>query len=458
MTKDDRTAFSLKIVSADAEAAGLDAAKASLLTQQATIQKLDTANKNLFDPSNALANAYQGELAQLSGIVRSTIVEQDILDAAAKKIRNHFFPNDTTAVVPSLSGLNNVWPRVQPFALTYGIGKNYVEVYPGTTATEASVISPITTLITSAGAFLDIENTSGEHVATSGTCSLPGFTDQATCVLNSGIWTAGPSSIVTYPAVVTLKTNLITAVNALKTFLTAEVALIPTTDTANQAQNQAAINNINSVILAALNAWLAQPDFNPVPGSVSPTQFPTYDPNLLAPTKLHSSQLATLQAALNARLAFITTRISQIGTVLGNIVQDVSTGNITSQTGIYGKRYGFLLLRLNALGGSLTQLNSLQTASGAQDSIKVNTLATKATYQTILPTSSLKSNASNSAMIHLIDTSFIAVGDTVYVYAEGQDELLRGVKAIAGDLVTLNDVIPAKYTTSIKARLYKDLS
>lgn len=458
MTTDDRTAFSLKIVSADAEAAGLDAAKASLLTQQATIQKLDTANKNLFDPSNVLVNAYQGELAQLSGIVYSTIVEQDILDAAAKKIRNHFFPNDTTAVVPSLSTLNNVWPRVQPFALTYGIGKDYVEVYPGSTPTEASVISPITALISSASAFLDIENTSGQHVVTSGSCSLPSFTTESTCVLGGGVWTAGPSSIVTYPDVVTLKSNLVTAVNALKTFLTAEVALIPTTDTANQAQNQAAIDNINNVIIAALNAWLAQPDFNPVPGSVSPAQFPTYDASLLAPTKLHSSQLATLQAALNTRLSFVTTRISQIGTVLGTIVQDINTGNITSQTGLYGKRYGFLLLRLNALGGSLTQLNSLQTASSAQDSIKANTLATKATYQSILPTTSLKSNASNSSMIHLMDTSFIAIGDTVYVYAEGQTELLRGVKAISGDLVTLNDVVPAKYTTAIKARLYKDLS
>lgn len=458
MNKDDRIAFSLKIVNADAEIKGLDTAKASLVVQQTAIQRLDSANKNLFDPVNVLVNAYQAELAALDGIVRSTIVEQDIQDSAAKKLQNHFFPNDLSVTVPSLVPFKNVWPRTQPFALTYGIGKNYTEVYPGSQQKEGDLIQAILTLITQASTYLDIENTSGQHVTTTGgSCSLSQYTTQSTCTANGGTWTPGTQTIDTYADVVTLKNNMVTAVNNLKTFLTNELALIPQ-DPAQQANNDAARNYINNTILPSLNAWLANPDFNPVPGTVTPPNFNSYNPALLAPAKLYSGQLSILQSALNGRLSFITTRISQIAAVLGTIVQDVNTGAVTSKSGLYGRRYGFLALRLDALGGSLTQLASLATASGAQDSIKANIISTKATYMDILPTSKMKANGAGTNVIHVVDPSFIAAGDTIYVYAENQDELVRGVKSVQGDMVTLSDVVPAKYTTSSGARVYKDLT
>lgn len=458
--KDDRIAFSLKIVSADSEARGLDAAKASILVEATKLQKLDTANKNLFIPVNSLVDAYQAELQVLNGITRTSITEQDILDSGAKKVQNHFFPNDLSITVPSLSGSHNVWTKVKPFAITFGIGKTYVETYPGTVTKESDKIQPILTLISSATANLDIENTSGQHVDPgTGHCSLPSYTSQATCEAATptpGVWTPGIPTIVSFPAAITLKSNLVTAVNDLVTFLNTELSLIPV-DPDNIAQNDAARNDISNVILVALNSWLAQPDFNPVPFGTTPLQFPTYDSNLLAPTKLHSSQLAALQTALNTRLSFVSTRTGQVDTALGNISQDLNTGDSTG-SGLYFKRYNFMVLRLNALGGSLTQLQGLQTATGAQDSIKANILSTRDIYKTILPTSKLKANANGSSTIHLEDPSFIAPGDTVYVFAENQEELQRAVKSIAGDMVILNDVIPAKYTTSSKARLYKDLT
>lgn len=457
----DRIALSLKIVSADAEIAGLNSAKSSLLIQESIVQKLDTANKNLFDPVNAMVDAYHAEIAVLDGNVRSSIVEQDIQDAASKKIQNHFFPNDTTVTVPSLTALRNVWPRVQPFALSFSIGKNYLQVFPSSTQKESDLINSALSLISSASSNLDIENTSGQHVDPGvGTCSISGYTTQATCeaaVPTPGVWTPGTPTITTYPAVVTLKSNLVTTVSALITFLNSELTLIPV-DPANQLQNQSGKDNINNIILPALNAWLAQPDFNPVPNTVTPSAFPTYDSNTLAPTKLHSSQLNTLQAALNARLSFATTRIAQISAVLGAIDQDINTGNINSSSGLYGKRYSYLGLRINALGGSLTQLSGLQTASNAQESIKSNTIATKTTYMSFLPTTKLKANAAGTNVVHVVDPSFIARGDQVYIYAENQEELVRGVSAVEGDMVTLSDLVPAKYTTSTKARLYKDLS
>ena len=97
----------------------------------------------------------------------------------------------------------------------------------------------------------------------------------------------------------------------------------------------------------------------------------------------------------------------------------------------------------------------LQGASGAQDSIKDNILYTKGVYETILRAALLKAPGNGTNIVQLADASFLSVGDTVYIYAEDQEELLRGVKAINGFAVTLNDVVPSKYRPIDKARLYK---
>lgn len=457
--KDDRIAFSLKIVSADEEISGLTRAKAQIGVEMAKVQKLDTANKNLFDPVNVLVNGYQNEFNQLDGNGRSVIVEQDIVDSANRKLQNHFFPNDVNTVVPSLASSHNVWTKVKPFAITFGIGKTYVETYTPVTK-EPDLIGAVSSYITAAAAYFDIENTTGQHCVATGMCSNIIYTDQTSCTNNGGIWTPGPDSIEPFPAVQTLKTNIVAAVNTLKTFLLAEVAFITTNDSnvTYQTQNNAAINNINNVIIPALNTWLGYVDFNTAHGQSTCAGFYAYNSNLLAPTKLHSTQLAALQAALNTRSSFITTRISQLGTVLGTIVQDLSTGELISSSGYYGTRYSYLSLRLNIFGGSLTQLTGLQASSGAQDSVISNITSTKATYMSILPTTIFKAPGNDTAKINVVDPSFLSVGDTVFVMAEGQEELLRAVKEISGTLITLNDVVPSKYRPNEKARLYKDIT
>lgn len=460
MTPDDRQAFSLKIIAADETVKSLDSAKAALQAEVDKIQKLDTANKNLLDPVNTMVGLYQAERQLLSGILRTTFTETEILGAAAKKPKNAFFPNDLATSVPSLSASNNVWTQVAPFALNTAIGKTYSEAYAGSTQKEQDLIDAINTLISSASSFTDIEKTSGQQVSiVGGSCSIPLHTTQAACVAATpipGIWTPGVATIVSYPAVQTLATNMTAAVNALKTFLIAEVAAVPTdTNTANQTMNDAAKNNINNVIIPALNTWLAYLDIKNVPGTVTAAQFPSYDSNLLAPTKLHSTQLTALTSALSARTTYGTTRLGQLDTILGTIAQNVSDGSVTG-SGLYFKRYGLLSLRLNALGGSLMQLAGMQSATGAQESIKNSTKANKATYLQLLPTSAFKSNANGTAMINVVDPTLFSVGDTIWIYAEKQEELVRAIKAIDGDRLTLNDQVPAKYRQSEKARIYKE--
>jgi hypothetical protein len=437
LIKDDRIAFSLFIVNADSQVKAIQAAKAQLQSEITKFQKLDEANKRLLDPVNTLVGYYQTEFNNIDGNVRTTFVEQDIVDAANRKLRNFFFPNDTTVSVPSLASTFNVWVKVTPFALGYGIGKSYSETYGSTTA-ETALLTTALGYITSAGSNTNIQNTTGQQCT-----GTP------------------PDTIVTFPAVQTLKTNLVNTVNSLITVLNAEAAAISAivdTNVTRQAQNAAALNNINNVIKPALNTWLGYVDFNTAHGQTTCAGFNGYNANLLAPTKLHSTQLAALQLALNNRSTFLTTRTSQLTTNLGTVVQDVSTGEITSSSGFYGQRYGFLNLRLNVFGGSLSKLANIQGSAGAQDAIISSILSTKASYLSILATSLLKAPGHGSNEITLNDASFLSPGDAVFVTAEGQEELQRAVKSVSGQVVVLNDVIPAKFRPAEKARLYKDLT
>jgi hypothetical protein len=463
LSQADRLAFSLNIVTAPGKLAAFNASQAQTAAEIQKLVNLDAANKGLFDTPNNLTTAYQSEMNMLDGNLRTTIAEQNIQDAASRVIQNYFFPNDQSVTVPDLVANHNVWIRIPPFALSYAIGKNYTEGY-GTTQKEADLITPILTLISSATSFTNIELTTGQSCAPSGTCSLgPTYTTQAACIAATptpGVWTPGPDVIANDPAIQTLKTNLVAAVNAYKAFLQAEVAVIVTNDpnSTNQAQNNAAINNINNVIIPALNTWLAYVDFNTAHGQTTCAGFNAYNSNLLAPTKLHSVQLSALQTAINTRNSSLATRISQLQTVLGTITQDLTTGELTSSSGLYGKRYGFLLLRLHTLDGSLSKLKALQNGKGAQDSIKANITNTKNTYMSILPTSILAAAGNGTPSISVADASFLSPGDTVYVAADNQDELQRAVKAITGNTIVLNDVIPAKYAPSSNARIYKDIS
>lgn len=458
----DRIAFSLAEVQANAKIKAINTAKAQIQASIAQLQALDTANDNLFIPANALINEYQNEFQYLDGNVRSVIVEQDIQDSANKKFQNHFFPNDPQTAVPALSTTQNVWTQFPPFASTYAVGLNYVQVYPSTITYEVQVINNILAFITAAGAFFDIENTSGQHAIPNpaGTCSISMYTDEATCVANSGIWTPGPDIIESYAAVVTLKNNIVAAVNSLVSILNLEVAAIPTNDpnSTNQTQNNAAITYINSTFLPAINAWLANPDFNPVPGSVTTiAQFYAYNSNLLAPTKLHSTQLATLHAALSARLTFTTTRIAQLNTVLGSISQNISDGTVTS-SGLYGERFGFLALRLHILTGSLIQLNGLLNTTNAQTAIAASIAQNRDTYYGILPTSALQAPGNGTATISLVDVSFLSVGDIIHMVADNQPEITRGIKSINVNSVVLSDVVPPQISPATNGRLYKDLT
>lgn len=376
LSQSDRISFSLAIVSAPSKIASVSAAQASILSQIVQLQGLDTANKNLMDTPNTWINAYQPEFNYIDGNLRTTVTEQDIQNAANKILGNSFFPNNPNVSVPSLAP-NNVWTKLDPFALNFAIGKNYSESYSVVPNNEALLIA-----------------------------AIQGYTG------------------LTPPA------TILASANAYIATLNAELAVIVSNDpnSTNQTNNNAAKNDINTVILPALNTFLI------------------------------SENLPSLQAAVTTRAVFLTTRKAQLNAILGTISQDLSSGAILSSSGYYGRRYSVLALRLNALGGSLTQLAALQTAYNAQDGIKASIKSNANAYYEFCPTSSLKADASGLNILNINDTSFLSTGMQVYIVSDTQEEIIRAVKSINGSAVTLNDVVPAKYRISDNARLYVDNS
>lgn len=371
----DRLAFSLYQATAPAQIKGIMSAQNVINTQLIKAQAIDTANYNLFVPSNTLISEYQHEYNYIDGNIRTDVTEQNIVDSANKVLNNYFFPNNTQSSVVPLAP-NNIWTRIPPFALSAGLGFPYSGAFPTPSAT--AEIPLIATIL----AF-----------------------DMST----------------PQPTIDAAVSSYLATLAAEKTAVQANTD----TNSTNQAHNTAAIAAINATI-SALNSY---------------------------------SGLAQLQSDVTTRHTFLTsTREPQLNAILGSISQNLSTGAITSSSGLYGQRYSFIALRLNALNGSLTVLSSLQVASNAQTSIIANIQSTSATYYSILPTSTFKSNANGTPFISLNDVSFLSPGDHVYVVSDNQTELYMVVKTVVGNAVTLNDIVPAKYTISNNVRLYKDLT
>lgn len=434
----DRIAFSLYELTTPTQIAGLNAASAAISAQIVAAQATDTGNQNLWTPINTLIGQYQTELNNIDGNQRTTYSASDIVNSAKKVLGNFFFPNNTTQVIPSLSATNNVWTQLNPFALTYSVGLPYSQVWTTSPTNENTQIAAIQGYIASAQSNTDIENVTGQIAQSD--LSMP---------------------VITFAAVQTLSSNLIAAITTWQTALNAEkTALMAIVDTTNQTINTAALNSVNTA-LTAISTWLVYPAFNPISPAPTGTVFnainpATYTPAII-PSQLYSVDLTALSSAVTARASYVTTRTAQLNTILGTISQDVTTGNITSSSGYYGKAYSYLVLRLNSLSGSLMKLNGLQTALAAQAAIITNTQTTAATYFGILPTTGFQSNANGTQFVSLVDVSFLSPGDSVYVMADNQMEMSMAVKTIVGNAVTLNGPVPAKYATSSNVRLYKDL-
>lgn len=454
LSQDDRIAISKKIVNIPLENQTADTTKAQLAAVKAEAEAQDNANKAIIGERNTLINAYQLEFNRYDGNLRTTLSEQDFQDSVGRIKGNAFFPADTD--VTTLPGIpTGVWTNLTAYSQTKVIGKKSDGTYDSTQY-EQELIDAVNDAIAAVEAFDVVEQSTGEQCI-EGTCSLPIYDNQIDCVDNAGVWTPG-IVINTYQDMQDAGQALIDAVQAWEDFLNGTKAVVPTTDTngTRAAQNTASIADIDNAI-SEIDSWQAFPDYDTGHGQVTCIGFYAVDVNTLNQTKFRADSLQILKDEITAREAFITNRISELETNLGSVTQDYSNGEVSAATGLYGARYRFIDMRVNALSGSLAKLKGIENGEAAQDAMKSANDNAAAAYDSLMKATAFRAPGTNTNSIHVLDPSAFSVSDSVYIISDTQQEISATITDIDNNRIVLDTKIPEKYRTSEFARLYKVL-
>lgn len=455
LTQDERLSISKKIVQIPQQNAASDTITGQLNTEKLKAEKEDNANKTLMDDITVYINGYQQELERYDGNGRNQLLEQDMHDAADRKLSNFFFPNNPQVPLPSIP--DGVWKNFVPFAYTKALGKTYLEAYP-VVQKEQDLINAINSAILVVEAFSNITRSTGQSCNATGTCSIPMHLTQAACTLGGGVWTPGPDFIGSDAAMQAAGTALINAIQAWETFINATFAIVVTTDVepTRSAQNIASKADITNAV-AVIDAWQALATYNTSHGQTTCAGFNAYNFNLLGPVKFRAAELLTIKNEITARQLFITARMSELNTNLGTVVQNLSTGDLTTATGFYGNRMRVINTRLNAMGGSLSKLKGFERGQSAQQQAKNSNDNTALVYASVMLCSGFRAPATGSSTIHVLNGAGFSIGNTVYVAAENQEEIQTTIVNVQGNTIFLADSIPQKYRQNEFARLYKIL-
>jgi len=444
LTQDQRVAMSAKIVSVPEENSNADKSKASIAATIVQAQNNDNTNKLLMDQKTLLVNAYQTERQNIDGLSHTQLTEQMVQDGARRVLGNYFFPNEQNVALPFEA--SGVWKFFVPYYYSFAVGKTKFSAY-GSVNNEGVQLPAALAQITILESKTLITRVTGQF------CSV-GVADPGPPPIP-----AGPDVIAADAPTQAALTALIAAVNAEKTLLLAEQAAlnsITETDSTRAAQNTAALTSISTAI-TAINVWLAVTSFNTAHGQITCAGFNSYNASLLFPTKADTSNLATIKSALNARTSYTTTRLGQLNTNLGIIVQNTIDGAITTATGLYGERAKIIGLRLNAIGGSLVQVNGLQNSVGALEQLKTANNNAVDVYASVMLLTTFEAPANGTGYLNVTSSAGFAAGNTVYVASASQPEMAAYIKEVQGNRILLDRQVPPTYKQSDKARLYKML-
>ena len=463
LSKEDRINISAKLTGLKEEKALSDATIATLDAAKAKAQSRDDSNKKLVDSRTIYINAYQKELKYLDGNVRTELTENVILDSVNKVKNNSFFPVDPQTPLPSLP--TGVWVNFIPYSKTHAIGRTNMEVYSSTIRKETDIIGDITAKIGQIEAQIIATRATGKECGSTGTCSLPAYTTQSSCTTNGGTWTGGPDGYTTSTTISTYLTDLKNLVQEWEDMLNNEKNQIPTDPNTTRATgNTNSINDINDALLA-INTWQSFQDFDTTTSLPSGSNgsgcslFGTMVESNFQQAKLQPTTLLYIKNELTARTAYIAIRISELtgSNYLGSITQNLSTGALTSTSGLYGERIYFLDMRINLLSGSLSEVVGLQNSSAAQEQLKVAANNTETGLSLVMKATKASAPGIDTKYINLESLSGFSVNDRIYVVADNQEELSGSILEITGNRAKLTFNIPKKYTTDNNTRLYKVL-
>ena len=463
LTKQDRIELSLKLAGAAEEKSAVD--KTIAIVDQAKIraEAKDSPNKTLLDERTALINPYQNELKLLDGITRTELTESIVLNSAKRVLGNSFFPNQTSVPLPSIPA--GVWLYFVPFSRTHAIGKNNLEAYTATGGRgEQTVIAEINAKITLIEAKIIATRATGKKGQTTGTCvgaTPPGSgTTQALCVANGGVWTSGPDAFVADTVTQGLLTDLKTLVQEWEDTLNSEKSIISSmtdTNSTRKTQNLSAISDINNS-LVLINNWQAVQDYDTttaLPSTIA--AFNALTQSYFQQTKMQPTTLQNLKNELTARSSYVTTRVGQVSgsNYLGSITQDMTTGSITATQGLYGERMLFINMRINAVGGTLSEVVGFSISKSSQNEIKQSVDLASQGIGLVMKATKAAAPGIDTKYMNFENLSGFSAGDRVYLVADDQEELSGSIEEVTGNRAKLTFPVSKKYTTSNNTRIYK---
>ena len=436
LSKQDRIEISKKLVGIDDELSGYEDLRLQAIAATVDAQNKDNPNKKILDEKTALINPYQKEIRYFDGNTRTELTEIIMEDAARRKINNSFFPNNTQTSLPSVP--DGIWKYFVPFSGNHAIGKGVNELYPVTAQRiEQEILDDIEVQIAI------VESAGISNRATGQVCIVdtPDYYE--------------PDTVVT-DALDELKL----LIQEWEDMLNDEKTEIPTNDISatRQTGNNTAIADIDSAI-SIIDAWQAIQDYDTATAlPATCAEFDGKTESYWQQTKLQPTTLQTIKDEIDARQLFIPIRLAELtDDYLGSITQDLSNGNLTGFTGLYGERMLYIDMRLNVLSGTLSNLIGLELSEEVQIQFKNGTNIAAAAYSLAMSATKAVAPGLDTKYLNVLSASLFNPGDRVYLIANDQEELSGSIVSKDGNRLELSFKVPKKYTLNNVTRIYKVL-
>lgn len=442
LNKSQRVEISGKIVGIPDENKVADKTIELLSKQKDKLKKIDLGNKSYFDIKNSIINSYQQEIPLIDGTGRTSLSEQHMIDASNLTSSNVFFPTDENNIPPSLS---NVWSKMNPFLRGYAVGKTYTELYspvPNEISATQALIDAINDF--NSEPFSEVQKITGQHCIELPPPPPPDPAPNPPIQSIEEYLDLKDKAYIVYEKVMALRDVLVSLKSSI--FLSDE-------EPSRNTHNLQAEIDVQDFI-QKIDDWLSFPEFSPYSGAQICIIFNGQDVSTLDDTRYRSNILDDLINAINNRLPIRTARKTQLDTWLGSVSQDMSTGEITSQSGFYGERALFIVQRLNRLTGSLQKLSSMDAGIDVNNQLKASNKNTEQVYKMMMHVSKFIAPANGTNFISVEKPDFY-VGQKAYICSNSQPEVEVIIRSAQGNRIEVSEKIPKTYKESDGGRIYR---
>lgn len=455
--------------------------QAQIVDVKTDLQNKDNSLKIFFDKYNDMANAYQTEHRWINGTTYSVIINSELEDAAQKKPGNKFFATDGSWL--NFQPKKHISSEGLPTSISAG---HETEIFTKSIQT-GGLTALLNFLLNGQTSGVVNDTLAAAYVPGTGTMTVTtgGQTVGNLIILEGGGFSglfkvdAAVGPLLTVTEVFAPNGTLPMTTTTVKENITAFTNTERNTLVSTLYQN--VLTLLTNAIISSVLSWetvldnqMTQLNLNTDSRSPQATEITTTKADItnakniidawqalpntgvtLLDSKFVNVNITPIQSEVTARTSFNTTRNTQITTALGSISQ-AGDGSFTG-TGVYFLRFTQINLRINLVGGPLTEYYEKNLAVSALSEIANTAVSTSATYNTELRMEPLTANATGTNIVSVASITGLAVSNSIFIVADSLSELSGTITAINGLNITVSFVVPNTYTKALRARLYKQL-